>query len=74
MFELWEALATCCSHLLRRSLEARLTMPHRTAGVNYVRSHDDIGWGVADEEAMALQIDPGIRRTSLNALFTGRTE
>ena len=32
-------------------------LPAGTAWVNYVRSHDDIGWTFADEDAAALGID-----------------
>jgi amylosucrase len=73
MVELWEALATSYTHLLRKSMSAHFAIPHRTAWVNYVRSHDDIGWGFADEDAVALGIDPDGHRRYLNAHYTGRT-
>lgn len=71
MVELWEALATGYTHLLRRSMEAHFAIPHRGAWVNYVRSHDDIGWGFADEDAFALGIDPGLHRSFLTATYAG---
>jgi amylosucrase len=73
MVEMWEALATGYTHLLRRSMAAHGAIPHRTAWVNYVRSHDDIGWGFANEDAVALGIDPDGHRAYLNAHYTGRT-
>jgi glycosidase len=74
MVELWEALATSHTHLLRRSMLERFAIPPATGWVNYVRSHDDIGWGFADEDAEALHIDPNPHRNYLNDFYWGRTE
>ncbi len=71
MVELWEALATGYTHLLRRSMGHRFAIPRRTAWVNYVRSHDDIGWGFADEDAAAAGIDPAAHRDFLNRFYAG---
>jgi amylosucrase len=73
MVEIWEAMATGHTHLLRRSMEEHFATPHRTSWVNYLRSHDDIGWGFADEDAHAVGIDPGIHRLHLNDFYTGMT-
>jgi amylosucrase len=40
--------------------------------VNYVRSHDDIGWTFSDEDAARLGIDGFYHRAFLNAFYTGR--
>ena len=53
----WEALATRDGRLLQDALERRHALPAGTAWVNYVRSHDDVGWTFADEDAAALGID-----------------
>lgn len=74
MVELWEALATGYTHLLQRSILERFAIPATTAWVNYVRSHDDIGWGFANEDASAVGIDAGLHRSYLNAFYTGRVE
>lgn len=71
MCELWEALATGFTHLLRYSVRTRFHTPPGCAWLNYVRSHDDIGWGFADEDAWSLSIDPGIHRLFLNRWYTG---
>ncbi len=71
MVELWEALATGYTHLFRRSMLERFAIPPTTAWVNYVRSHDDIGWGFADEDATAESIDGGSHRAYLNSFYSG---
>jgi amylosucrase len=42
--------------------------------VNYVRSHDDIGWTFADEDARELGIDGFDHRRFLNAFYVNRFE
>ena len=70
----WEALATRDARLLQDALERRHALPAGTAWVNYVRSHDDIGWTFADEDAAALGIDGYAHRQFLNRFYTGRHE
>ena len=72
MVESWEALATEHTQLLRHTLETRFEAPPGTAWVNYLRSHDDIGWGFADEDALAVGIDPAAHRQFLQRFYTGR--
>jgi amylosucrase len=69
---LWEALATADVRLLADALERRMALPEGTAWVNYLRCHDDIGWGFADEDARRLGIEPAGHRAFLNAFYTGR--
>ncbi|ROR96171.1 amylosucrase [Salana multivorans] len=68
----WEALATRDASLLNQALERRHGLPEGTAWVNYVRSHDDIGWTFADEDAAELGIDGFEHRRFLNRFFVGR--
>lgn len=70
----WEALATRDGRLLQQALERRHALPPGTAWVNYVRSHDDIGWTFADEDAAEFGIDGYGHRRFLNAFYTGRHE
>jgi len=74
MAEGWEALATGSTLLMRRTLSERQGNPPGTAWVNYVRSHDDIGWGFANEDAVAVGIDPVEHRRFLNRFYTGDEE
>ncbi|PZP17719.1 MAG: amylosucrase [Brachybacterium faecium] len=68
----WEALATRDASLLQQALERRHALPAGTAWVNYVRSHDDIGWTFADEDAAELGIDGFAHRRFLNDFYVGR--
>ncbi len=72
MCSLWDALATRDTRHLRDILGRRFATPPGTAWVNYLRCHDDIGWGMANEDMVALGIDPDGHRRFLNAFFTGR--
>lgn len=68
----WEALATGEVRMLKDALARRWALPGGTTWVTYLRCHDDIGWGFADEDAVRLGIDPKAHRDFLNAFYTGR--
>lgn len=67
----WEALATREVRLLARALATRWRIAEGCAWVNYLRSHDDIGWTFDDDDARAVGIDPWGHRRFLNAFYTG---
>lgn len=69
---LWESLATRETKLLEHSLRTRFRLPHGTAWVNYLRSHDDIGWTFDDNDAWFVRINPWGHRQFLNAFYVGR--
>ncbi|WP_370634453.1 alpha-amylase family protein [Actinotalea sp. Marseille-Q4924] len=69
---IWNSLATRDGRLLQQALERRHALPPGTAWVNYVRSHDDIGWTFADEDAAELGIDGFDHRRFLNAFYVDR--
>lgn len=68
----WQALATRDPRMLQQALEHRHSLPPHTAWINYVRSHDDIGWTFADEDAAALGIQAYDHRRFLNDFYVGR--
>ncbi|MFG6490876.1 alpha-amylase family protein [Microbacterium sp. P03] len=68
----WEALATRDARMLQQALERRHGLPPGTAWVNYVRSHDDIGWTFADEDAAELGLAAYDHRRFLNEFYVGR--
>lgn len=68
---IWNTLATREVSLLEQALVERHALPAGTAWVNYVRSHDDIGWTFADEDAARLGIDAAGHRRFLSDFFTG---
>ncbi len=69
---LWESLATRETRLLHLSLQQHFRLPPGCAWLNYLRSHDDIGWTFDDDEARSLGIDPFWHRRFLNDFYHGR--
>lgn len=69
---LWDTLATRDTRLLRASLHDRFRIPPGCAWINYVRSHDDIGWTFDDGDAARVGINGFDHRQFLNAFYTGR--
>ena len=69
---LWEALATREVKLLRQAVSDRFALSASCAWVNYVRSHDDIGWTFSDEDAVRLGVSGFDHRRFLNDFYTGR--
>jgi amylosucrase len=69
---LWNTLATREVNLLQQALEERHNLHPDTAWVNYVRSHDDIGWTFADEDAIEFGINGYDHRQFLNRFYVNR--
>src|ERR1700761_3463220 len=68
----WEALATRDASMLSQAIERRHNIARGCAWVNYVRSHDDIGWTFSDEDALELGKQGDNHRKFLNAFFVNR--
>lgn len=68
----WEALATRNVQLIEQAITRRQPIHPDCAWVNYVRSHDDIGWTFADADAAELGIIGFDHRRFLNAFYTNR--
>jgi hypothetical protein len=71
---LWNSLATRKTKLLRQALLERFEIGPDCAWINYVRSHDDIGWTFSDEDASRLGINARDHRIFLNHFFSGQFE
>ena len=69
---LWNSLATRQINLLSQTLVRRFKIHPETAWVNYVRSHDDIGWAFSDEDAALLGVNGRDHRRFLNEFYRGR--
>jgi amylosucrase len=69
---IWESLATRDVSLLAQALKRRHNIPEGTSWVNYVRSHDDIGWTFADEDAAELGVNGFDHRRFLNSFYVNR--
>ncbi|MCK6577994.1 MAG: alpha-amylase family protein [Anaerolineae bacterium] len=72
MSHLWDALATREIFMMRHAMQHRFALPDGCTWVNYVRSHDDIGWGFADEDAASVGINGRDHRYFLNQYYIGR--
>jgi amylosucrase len=72
MVSIWEALATRDVTFFRHTLDRQFPLSPDCAWINYVRSHDDIGWGFADEDAAEVGINGFDHRYFLNQFYTGR--
>lgn len=69
---LWNSLATRQVKLLRQALTERYKIGDGCAWVNYVRSHDDIGWTFSDEDALKMGINAFDHREFLNQFYSGQ--
>lgn len=74
MSHLWHALACENTHLLRTTLAGLPRAPRNTAWVNYIRCHDDIGWGISDEFAAAVDQNGHHTRMFCTRFYTGKLE
>ena len=72
MSSMWEAVATRSVDFLRHTMNKQFSLPPGCAWLNYLRSHDDIGWGFADEDAVELGINTEDHRYFLNLFYLGR--
>ncbi|MFP4499504.1 MAG: amylosucrase [Candidatus Hydrogenedentota bacterium] len=69
---LWDAVATRDIRVLRGAMIKRFEIPWGCTWVNYVRCHDDIGWGFADDDIADVGFDPAEHRKFLTHFYTGR--
>jgi len=69
---LWDAMATRDTRSLRKAMVDRFDIPAGCSWVNYIRCHDDIGWGFADEDVSALGFNPDAHRRFLTDFYTGK--
>jgi amylosucrase len=69
---LWDAVATKNAKLLTLGIKNLPLKLERATWLNYVRCHDDIGLGFADNDAVLSGYDPAQHRRFLVDYFTGR--
>jgi amylosucrase len=72
MSHLWHALASENVQLLRAMLANLPEPPPHTSWLNYVRAHDDIGWGIADADAAQVGQDGRDTRIFCADYYAGR--
>ncbi|MGB5307124.1 MAG: amylosucrase [Gammaproteobacteria bacterium] len=69
---LWDALATRKAGVLTHAMQQRFAIPASCAWINYVRSHDDIGFTISDDDLKSLKYEPASHRRFLTEFYTGR--
>jgi amylosucrase len=71
MSHLWHALASENTQLLQTALTNLPPAPDAATWLNYVRCHDDIGWGLADDDVRAVAQDPTATRRFCADFYAG---
>ena len=70
----WNSVACRDTRLLRRQLEAVCGLPRTCTFLNYLRCHDDIGWGLDYATLSDWGMEEVPHKSYLNAYFRGLTE
>ena len=68
---LWDAIATKNARLLNQGIKNLPVKLDRATWLNYVRCHDDIGFGFDDRSILLCGYEPGKHRKFLVDYFTG---
>ena len=71
MVNLWAALAARDTRLLKHQMDMIHSLPRNCYFVNYLRCHDDIGWGLDEEQERRLMIDPLLHKEYLYHFYEG---
>ena len=67
----WSALASGDVRQLKRQLDDLHSLPEHCYFVNYLRCHDDIGWGLNEEYGKTIGIDPLAHKKYLYQFYEG---
>ena len=67
----WSALASADIRQLKHQLDDLHSLPANCCFVNYLRCHDDIGWGLNEEYGRTLGVDPVAHKKFLYEFFEG---
>ena len=71
MVNFWSSLASQDVRLLEHMAEDILSMEEHCSFVNYIRCHDDIGWGLDEDYERRIGIDPLKHKIFLYRFFEG---
>jgi amylosucrase len=69
---LWDAVATKNARLLNQGIKSLPVKLERATWLNYIRCHDDIGFGFDDRDIMLCDYEPAGHRKFLLDYFTGK--
>ena len=73
MVNLWGALTSRDVRLLKNQIDKLNSLPENCWFVNYLRCHDDIGWGLDEDVERYLDIDPLKHKEFLYHFYEGAT-
>ena len=71
MASIWHTVATCDARLLKHQLDQVFALPGQYTFLNYLRCHDDIGWGLDYDFLARFGMDEVAHKKYLNDWFTG---
>jgi amylosucrase len=71
MASIWHTVATRDVRLLRRQMDSVFALPREYTFLNYLRCHDDIGWGLDYDWMRQFGTDEVVHKRYLNDFFTG---
>ena len=72
MASTWNTIATKNVGLLKRQMDQLCALPKDYVFLNYLRCHDDIGWGLDYDWLAQFGIDEVAHKKFLNDYFTGK--
>jgi len=72
MVQFWSALASRDTRLMVRTLREFPRTPASIAWGTYIRSHDDIGWAITEEDAAAVGLSGPAHRAFLSDYYSGQ--
>ncbi|MBR0150044.1 MAG: hypothetical protein IJP89_01640 [Synergistaceae bacterium] len=71
MASTWHTVATQDTRLMKHQLESVFALPKQYVFLNYLRCHDDIGWGLDYDYLRSFGIDEVAHKKYLNDYFKG---
>lgn len=71
MCTIWHTVATRDTRLLRHQLDTVYALPKENIFLNYLRCHDDIGWGLDYSYLRSFGMEETSHKAFLNSFFTG---
>ena len=71
MVNIWGALSSEDTRLLYSQTENFLSLPSNCYFVNYIRCHDDIGWGFDEDKEREIGIDPLLHKIYQYRFYDG---
>ena len=74
MATVWHTVATKDTRLLKKQLDIVSGLPKDYVFLNYLRCHDDVGWGLDYDTLKTWGLEQEQHKQYLNEYFTGRIE